>query len=162
MVNERTKKPAKKRLGRRVGESLRAAGDAVREPRAVPGKAYGWFRRWMARIWKVRGGGLYATGYIVTFIYFEVTTIADEFSDSSGVGDFFTGQLVEFILRFSFDSIVNMVRSFIWPVYVVAINPPWGAIGLGLAFVVFSAYLQKPVERWLIGDEYETEDQEKL
>jgi hypothetical protein len=155
VANKRPQTPEKKKLGRRMGETLRVAGETVADPAAVPGKAYGWFRRWLARIWKIRGGGLYATGYIVTFVYFEVTTIAGEISGSSGVGDFFTSQLAEFIFRFSVESIENMIKAFMWPAYVVRMSPLWGGIGLGVAFAVFSAFLQKPIERWLLGDEQE-------
>jgi hypothetical protein len=29
----------------------------------VADKAHGWFRTWFAKVWKVRGGGLYAVGF---------------------------------------------------------------------------------------------------
>ncbi len=122
------------------------------ESRAAAREAYGWFRRWMGKVWQVRGGGLYATGYLVTFIYLEITTIVGEIRENSGVVDFFSEQLIEFLLRFSVDSIMNMIEAFMWPVAVIQIAPPWGAVGLGVAFVVFSTFLQKPVERWLLGD----------
>lgn len=154
MANSK-KKDRKPPLGYRVGAGLRAAGDAVSRPDEVPGKAYGWFRRWLGKVWKVRGGGLYASGYILTFLYFELTTVIDEFSDSAGVGDFFSEQIFEFLMRFSADSFINMGKSFMWPVYVVTISPPWGAVALGIGFWLFSAHLDKPVERWLLGDKPE-------
>jgi hypothetical protein len=40
-----------------------------------------------------------------------------------------------------------------WPVYVVRIAPPYGAIGLGLAFVGFTKFLKAPIERWMFPDE---------
>ena len=44
-----------------------------------------------------------------------------------------------------------------WPVYVVQLAPPWGAIGLGLAFVGLTRFLKSPIERWLFGDRPEVE-----
>lgn len=130
-------------LGYRAGAGLRAGGD----------KAYGWFRRWLAKVWKVRGGGLYATGFICTLIYLEISTLLTELSEATGIGQFFTEQLVEFLLRFSAESLGNLIQAFIWPVHIIGLAPPWGAIGLGLGFAVFQLYLNKPVERWLLGDE---------
>lgn len=42
-------------------------------------KAKARFRRWFAKVWQVRGGGFYAFGFAVAFVYLEVTTIAGEF-----------------------------------------------------------------------------------
>ena len=48
-------------------------------------QAEGWFRRWFAKVWKVRGGGLYAVGWAATFAYLEVTTLIGEILDAEGV-----------------------------------------------------------------------------
>lgn len=101
----------------------------------------------------MRGGGLYAVGYIVCFVYFEIQMFLGEIVDSSGVVDFFRSQIAEFLFRFFTETIANMVKAFIWPVYVVGINPPYGPIALGLAFWLFPIYLEKPIERWLFGAE---------
>ncbi len=115
-------------------------------------KAHGWFRRWFAKVWKVRGGGLYACGYAITFITLEVSTVVGEIADSDSVGSFLSEQLVEFIFRFATDSIVNLVKALMWPVYIVQWQPPFGAIGLGLAFFAFPKYLKKPITKWLFSD----------
>ena len=116
-------------------------------------KAGSWFRRWARRVWRVRGGGLYALGYIVTFVLFEIRTIAGEIASSSGVGDFVSSQLAEFVMRVAVDSILNMVLAFIWPVYVLLWHPLYDAIALGLAYLGFSRFLKPPIERWLFADE---------
>lgn len=115
-------------------------------------KAEGWFRRWFAKVWKVRGGGLYACGYAITFAFLEITTVVSELAGSESIGDFLTGQLVEFIFRFASDSIVNLIYALIWPVYVLQWQPPFGVIGLGLAYLVFANYLKKPITDWLLSD----------
>jgi len=139
-----------------VGDGARALGefgdDIVNRPGVLPGKANGWLRTWFGKIWRVRGGGLYAVGWAVTFAWLEVTTIVGQIVGSDSLVSFLTEQLLEFVLRFATDSLVNFVQAFIWPVYVIELWPPFGMIALGLAFIVFPALLKKPIERWLFGD----------
>lgn len=95
---------------------------------------------------------MYAVGYILTFLIFEARTIVEEISESSGVGDFLSNQLIGFVLRFATDSLANMIKAFMWPVYIVQLYPPYGPIALGLAFIIFPKYLKKPIEKWLFGE----------
>jgi hypothetical protein len=119
-------------------------------------KAHGWFRRWFAKVWDVRGGGLYACGYAITFVVLEVTTVVGEFAESESITDFFTGQLVEFVFRFATDSIANLIQALMWPVFVVQWAPPFGAIALGLAYLAFAKYLKQPITKWLLPETDET------
>jgi len=112
-------------------------------------KAQSWFRRWFTKVWKVRGGGLYACGYAITFVALEVTTVVGELAESTSIGNFLSEQLVEFIFRFVGDSMVNLLMALMWPVYIVQWQPPFGAIGLGLAYIAFAKYLKKPISDWL-------------
>jgi hypothetical protein len=142
-----------------VGDGARALGelgdDLVNRPRVLPGKAHNWFRRWFAKIWKLRGGGLYACGYAVTFIVLEIRSLTGDVFESEGVVDFFTSQVFEFVFRFLSESLLNMIQAFIWPLYVIEFQPPWGVIGLGIAFFVFDRFLRKRVEGWLSGENEE-------
>lgn len=117
--------------------------------RVLPQKSHGWFRSWFRKVWKVRGGGLYAVGFALAFIYFEIGSLGD---DILGIGSLFNGQAIEFIIQLVVESFTNTIRAFMWPVYVVQLAPPWGAIGLGLAFVGFTRYLKAPIEQWMFGD----------
>lgn len=112
-------------------------------------QASGWFRTWFARVWKVRGGGLYACGYAVTFVVLEIRTLTAELWESDGPIDFVTSQAPELVFRFLGESIFNMVEAFIWPIRVLEFSPPIGAIILGVAFFLFPITLKKPIERWL-------------
>jgi len=115
----------------------------------------------LAKVWKVRGGGLYACGYAITFIVLEVTTIVGEVAESDGIVDFLSGQIVEFIFRFASDSIANLIMALMWPVFIVQWQPPFGVIGLGLAFFAFPRYLKPPITKWLFPDgEQEVTEQE--
>ena len=121
-------------------------------------KAEGWFRRWFAKVWKVRGGGFYALGFAATFVYLEVATIAGEFIESSSIAAFFTEQLVEFIFRFAVDSLINTVYAFMWPVYWVQWQPPVGLIALGAGYLVFANFVKKPITAWLFPDGQPTDN----
>lgn len=65
----------------------------------------------------------------------------------------FDGQVIDFVINLIVDSFRNTLSAFIWPVHIVQFSPPWGAIGLGLAFAGFSMFLQKPIEKWLADEE---------
>ena len=160
MARKRPKKPP---LSRRVGDKLHSIGEfgreSVRRPETVPGKAHGWFRRWFRKIWKVRGGGLYALGYIVTFVWLEVQSLTGDIVGSDGVGDFVTGQVFEFVFRFFSDSIVNMVMAFLWPLRFLEYRPPLGMIALLLLYLGFARYLKPPIERWMFGGDPDPDDE---
>ena len=112
-------------------------------------KAQDRFRLWFGKVWSVRGGGLYAVGYALTFIYLEISTVAGEFIEADSIGSFLSEQLFEFIFRFAIDSLMNMIEALLWPVYFVQWQPPYGVIGLGLAYMLFATFLKKPITDWL-------------
>ena len=149
-------RPPRRSLGKRVGEGARALGelgdDLVNRPGALPARAHGWFRTWFAKIWKIRGGGLYACGYAATFLVLEIRSLAGDVFEADGIVDFFTEQLFETLFRFVGESLSNMISAFMWPLYLVQWKSPWGAIGLGVAFGLFDLVLRKPIERWLTVD----------
>ena len=124
--------------------------------RELTGHLHGWFRIWFRKVWQSRGGGLYAVGFAISFAFLEVRTVILEFLEADSVAAFIREQLLEFVFRFALDSLVNLVQSFIWPVFVIESAQPWGAIALAAAFVLFPRTLKKPIERWLFhgdGDE---------
>jgi len=154
---KRQKPPIGQRIGDHIGSRARALGelgdDIVNRPKELPGKAHGWFRLWFAKVWRLRGGGLYACGFAVTFVIFEVRTLIEDLAGGMGLGGLFSGDIVAFFLDFLIDSLVNTVSALMWPVYVVLIAPPYGAIGLGLAYMFFASVLKQPIERWLFDGE---------
>ena len=153
----RAKKTKRRSIGERVGDGARLVGeigdDLVHRPGVLPGKAHGWFRTWFGKVWRVRGGGLYAVGYALTFAYLEVRAIVSEVLEADGVIDFFTNQLIEFVFRFLSETIANMIQAFMWPVFLIQLWQPYGLILLIAMFVLFPVVLKKPIERWLFGDQ---------
>jgi len=123
--------------------------------RVLPDKSHGLFRDWFRKVWKVRGGGLYAVGFAASFLFFEIGSLSD---DILGVGSLFNGHAVDFIVQLLIDSFQNTLKAFMWPVFVVTWATPYGAIGLGLAYIGFARYLKEPIERWLFPDEEGADD----
>jgi len=143
-----------KSFGRRVGENIRAAGEFGREavvrPEGLPGKAHGALRGWFRRVWDVRGGGLYAVGFAVAFLLFEVREIFfDDIPRFIAMNNVFSSEIIGFGFQFVLDTFINFVKALMWPVYIATLWPPAGAIALGLAFFLFPRYLKKPIEHWL-------------
>ena len=147
-----------RRLRERARELSQQGGDAIRQPGSLPNRAHGWFRTWFAKVWKVRGGGLYACGYAVTFVVLEIRSIGEELLSSDGVVDFLTNQLVEFFFRFLSESLMNMIHALIWPIEVLQFRPPVGVIGFGLAYFAFDGLLRGRIERWLAPETAEPAD----
>lgn len=99
----------------------------------------------------MRGGGLYACGFAATFLWLEAGSFIEDFKQ---IHLLFEGEVIDFILNFIIDSFRNTLQAFIWPVNIVQFAPPYGAIGLGLAFWLFPVYVKKHIEDWLLdGDD---------
>jgi hypothetical protein len=108
------------------------------------------------RLWDARGGGLYACGFVLTFIWLEATSLFDEVTSGS-VSGFLGGQVMQMVLRFTVESLENTVRAFIWPVYLLEWSPQWGAALLVALYFLFPRFLKERLERWLFDDEEEDE-----
>ena len=147
----------KSSLGRRVGEGLNSLGEfgrtAVADPRGLPRQAEGMFRRWFRNVWAVRGGGLYATGFAAMFLYLEIVEIVTDDLPTVLATDLLSSAIIGLIVSFAVDTFVNFLSALIWPVYVIAFAPPWGMVGLVLAFFVFDRFLRPRVEAWMNRDD---------
>lgn len=49
--------------------------------------------------------------------------------------------------------------AFAWPAFVVQFAQPWGAIGLGLAFMAFPKYVKPHFETWMFPDGQSDEEE---
>ena len=94
----------------------------------------------------MRGGGLYACGFAVTFLWLEAGSVIDDFKQ---IHLLFDGRIIDFVVNFLIDSFKNTIAAFMWPVYVVQYHSLWGPIALGLAFWLFPTYLKPHVEAWM-------------
>lgn len=137
----------------RLRETVNLGRVLVTEPRAFPGEVGRVFKRFLRTLWDAHGGGLYACGFVITFLWLEATTLVDEVVSSTSVASFFTDQFFEFLFRFTVQSLVNTFGALIWPVYLLQMSPLWGAAILGVLYVAFPRYLKGPLTRWLFHDQ---------
>ena len=136
------------------GQDARRLGRALKdEPQALPGEVGSIVRRSFRRVWDARGGGLYACGFVVTFVYLEVKMFVTDIFEADSVGGFVTEQATEMVFKYLGESIGNTISAFIWPIEVLEIQPPWG-IGILIAmYVVFTRFIKQPLERWLFDEQ---------
>ena len=113
------KEPFVARMKRHGRETYGLGQTLVQEPRAFPGACGSLIKRSFRTMWQARGGGYYACGFVITFVWLEITTLLDQFTSANGVGSFIGDQLLDILLRFSVQSITNTVQAFVWPVLVI-------------------------------------------
>ena len=131
----------------------------VNEPREFPGALLKVIRRSLRTVWDARGGGFYACGYVITFIWLEIYMFVNDVLAAGSIGAFFGEQIFEVFFRFLGESFQNMIIAFIWPVYIIEISPTWGAGILVAFYFVFTRLLKKPLEAWLFHDDDAQDDE---
>ncbi len=72
---------------------------------------------------------------------------------AESVGGFLGAQIFEMFFKYLGESLQNMIAAFIWPVYLVTMAPPWGAIAFGLAYVAFDSLFKNSIETWLFNND---------
>lgn len=110
-------------------------------------------RRWVRKIWDARGGGFYACGFVVTFVYLETTMLVSDVVEADSVGGFISGQVFEIMFRYLGESIGNTIQSFLWPLRFVEYRPPWGIAILLALYLLFANFVKEPLQGWLFGDD---------
>jgi len=141
-------------MRRRGSELMRLGQILAKEPRRFPRALLNVLRRSFRTVWDARGGGLYACGYVLTFIWLEITMFIEDIVSAESIGDFFGEQVFEIFFRYLGESFRNMIAAFMWPVQVIEISPPWGVGILVGMFVVFPRWIKPSLERWLFdGDD---------
>ena len=155
-MSEKKSKPKKPSFFTRManrGREFKNLGQLlVKEPRAFPGALLQVIRRSVRTIWDARGGGYYACGFVLTFIWLEITMFVEDIAAATGIADFFGEQLLEMLFRYLGESFLNTIRAFAWPVYIIQISPPWGIAAFVLMGVLFKNFLKEPIEQWLFHD----------
>jgi len=156
--NKKKKDSFAVRMKRRGREFMSLGQILANEPKAFPGALLKVLRRSLRTVWDARGGGLYACGYVLTFIWLEVRMLVDDIMAAESISGFFGEQIFEIFFRYLGESLQNMIIAFIWPVFVIEISPPWGVGILAGMFVAFARWIKEPLEHWLFHDEVETNE----
>ena len=101
-------------------------------------------------LFRSRGGGLYALGYVVSFVVLEVLEIPDLLTDLAGFfsGDgSFVGSLLALMVDFFVDTLRNVIYSFVWPGFFLQLTGPIGVAFLAVGFATYNRILRPIVER---------------
>jgi hypothetical protein len=69
----------------------------------------------IGKLWRKHGGGYYALLAVGTFVDLEIRSIVESFSKSEGVGDFVSSEIVESIVTFGIETLLNSLLAGIWP-----------------------------------------------
>jgi hypothetical protein len=157
----RTKEPQQKKPKRSLTRGTREhlltmyglGRTLVEEPRSFPRQLKLHLLKWARATWNARGGGFYACGFVVTFLFLEVKLLVTELFTSPGAADFLIEQAFQLILRFTVDSLVNTLLALIWPAMILSVSPVNGLLFLGVGYLVFLRFLKKPLTRVLFRDD---------
>jgi hypothetical protein len=109
--------------------------------------------KWAQATWNARGGGFYACGFVVTFLFLEVKLLFTELLTSAGAADFLIQQVFQLVLRFTVDSLVNTLLALIWPAMVLSVAPVNGLVFLAVGYLIFRRFLKEPLTRVLFNDD---------
>ena len=128
----------------RIARDLRTVQEISRDPRSIFPRARGWF----AALWVRNGGGFFGLCYVLAFIALEATTLASSVSES-GTSGLIVGQAMQYLFRFSIESVVNAFRALVWPVYLWRWLGPYSLILLAAGWLAFRYALRPVIEHWL-------------
>jgi hypothetical protein len=144
-VHSVTSEPIEKNKEGHIARRLRSARKLGREPTAILPLLRGWF----VKAWMTRGGGFYGLGYVITFTGLEIRTLTGDFGGSGSVSGFIAAQAIQYVVRFSIESIFNSVFALLWPLHLFRWLGGFGLVVLALGYVAFEFAVRPLVEAWL-------------
>lgn len=70
----------------------------------------------IGKIWRQHGGGYYALLAVGTFIFLEIRSLTSSFFESSGVRDFVEAEMMQTMVTFGLETLMNTFFAGIWPI----------------------------------------------
>ena len=99
-------------------------------------------------IWRQHGGGFYALMAVGTFLYLEAISLIESYGASAGIREFLTDEIVEKIVLFGIDTIINSFLAGIWWfVWLDRMETKDFVIYVGAGYVVWSLLLAMALNR---------------
>ena len=90
MADKKPEKPKKPSFSARMkarGQEAASLGRTLKdEPRSFPGELLRLIKKSFRTVWDARGGGLYAVGFIVTFVYLEIRMVVSDIAEGKLLG----------------------------------------------------------------------------
>lgn len=127
-----------------AARQLRVARAVYRRPRSGVKFA----RSWFVRLWVTKGGGFYGLGYVIAFVMLEFRTFTGDLGGGGGVAGFITSQVFQYLIRISFESILNVFLAAVWPIYLLGWLGVWGFAVLIGGYLLFELAARPAVEAW--------------
>jgi hypothetical protein len=126
----------------RFARDVRLALHLGRQPAAI----LPLLRRWLVNLWASRGGGFYGLGYVLTFVVLEIKSLSGGLTTVSGL----LAQAAQYVLRFSVDSLRNVISALIWPAHLFEwLGGPAGLVALAIGYAAFEVAIRPLVQAWL-------------
>ncbi|MEM7706384.1 MAG: hypothetical protein AAF358_12565 [Pseudomonadota bacterium] len=148
-MEENQPKQPERPASQRVRELAQRGKDELLRPGGIGDGAHGLLRRWFRKVWESRGGGMYALGFAVTFLYLEIVELISEDIPQLFSINILSSDLLEFVISFIVDTLMNTLMAFLWPVTLIQWQWPLGIILLVVGFTIFPTVIQQPLERWI-------------
>ena len=139
-------------MARRLQELAGLFSVLINNPHDFPAALHEFVRKFVRNVWDARGGGLFAIGFVIALVWLEARMLFQDLSNFAGFGDYFGEQLIQFLLRFTFESVLNTFQALLWPVFFIQFYGPWGLAVLVAMFAIFPKTLKAPLERWIFGN----------
>ncbi len=138
MAKQSAKVALKRRVAERIALRTQQAAAASDNPRLL----WVWVRAGLLRMWRLRGGGFYGLGFVATFVVLQLGSLFADASEAAGPLDFLTSQLSEALIRLTGDSVGNLLKAFLWPIYFVSWTGAYGLLALLAGFLAFDRWLK--------------------
>lgn len=136
------------------GRELKGLGQVlVNDPRSFPAGLLKLIKRSVRTVWDARGGGLYACGFLITFVFLEIRMFFVDIYEAESVSGYFSSQASEILFKYIGESFQNTISAFMWPVYVIEVDATWGAMVLAALFIIFPRFIKEPLENWLFRED---------
>lgn len=136
MARPTPKPKLKQRLANRVDQRVQQAAAASDNPRLL----WVWLRSALLRMWRLRGGGFYGLGFVLTFVGLQLASLLEDAAEAQGPVDFLTSQMAEALIRLLGDTLSNLIQAFLWPFLFVGWTGPYGLLLLLGSFLAFDRW----------------------
>lgn len=113
-------------LRRRLDSMIATARLIRAEPRQIGTM----MREAAITLWSSRGGGFYGLGYVIAFLVLETRTLISGVASSDTVLGFIGQEVTQVIFRMAFESLLNSLLAFLWPLFVLQLMSTWGIVVL--------------------------------
>jgi hypothetical protein len=102
----------------------------------------------IGKLWRKHGGGYYALLAVGTFAYMEIRSFVDSFMTADGMEEFVKSELIQAIVLFGLETIINSFLAGIWPfMWITWMGLTTAAAYAGGGYVIWAVILAMALSR---------------